>query len=586
MDIVGQSSSEAEAEAQAEEEEHRQTWFDEPGEWDAYLVTEPEGADPRWAQGTEHYLAGLQHNVVPPVPVPVPASSASTAAVSIPAVVGPSAKAKGKGKAVSSSSLPTSEASKSAGRSITSRQQQQRRRENIDYLFPFQAEQRASEAAARKLAEEASLTQPSRMPEDKLKPYRPAEALATVTTSGDLASGTVGVRFLLSQLVKNQWAGMWDFERVAKALQAALAKKETHGPPAAVKQRRSSGSKLPESAISAAATSEAGAGTGHVAAAVNDAGASAAAEQARTAQLSPQTQKETTQSTSRSLDQLSSASKKQALLRAKRQRSAATAAGKAGVRNRGSGTSLERLLTEALEESGARVAVFSFDENGQATRIGGTAGKERQQAGAKDGQAAMMLKEEMARVVNQVKRFQGFFDKSVEDSDFERREPRTTTTSSGSSSSGISKGPDAALRRLEERFGSSRLETDLDESIFSHKRRAGGGIALEVHWDAPPPGTRVIDELDVSEYGLRWAVPSDSSSISSEAVAARWAHGDGAMGSRLSQSTRGRSLRPTLRDRMVARGVELQEIGEITDGQGWFADSVKRKRRKRISKHK
>ena len=511
LEIVGE---EAQAQAQARAEHPGSTWFDEdePGQWDAYLVTEPEGSDPRWGEAAEHYLAGLQHHVAPPVP---------------------------------------SSSSSSASPSSTSKKPPSQRRQHIDYLFPIQAEQRALEEQARKYAEEANITQPARLPESKLKPYRPHSSShnsfhhhpeSVTTTSGDLHSNTAGVRFLLSHLVKNQWSGMWDFERVAKALQAALSKLE---------KKRAAGKVV-----------------------------NAEGESAVSAQVAALKVKSTANtSTSKSLDELSSASRHQARLRAKAAKRAGTSS------KRGRKGTLERMLTEALEESGARIAVFSFNEDGQPVRLPGSNGTPARGKAEKGGRTMSRedreaFKQEVERVVNQVNRFQGFFDKSIE---LDQVADERGKSSPSATSSEARSAADAALERLEARFGGSRLGSSSSSTAFQPED-GEAIVSVEVSFDSPSSSsasaTRIVD--DPSE--LDWV---SSSLPSQEAIDARHSANNVAMGPRLSQSVRGRSLRPTLRDRLSMRGVGLEETGPVGEEHlPVFFDSVKRKRRKRISKHK
>ena len=165
----------------------------EIGEYDPYLVLEPNGADPDWAEGTDRFLASLDHTIPPPVPL--------------------SSEKDGKDSA-SSISASTSKHSK--------------RQEDIDYLFPFQAAMRSQEEEERshyahlpsRTAQLSSISSPS----SSSSPTRSFEG-NTNTGYGKANNGmpthSPANQFLTSHLIKNQWKAMWNWERVRKALKAA-----------------------------------------------------------------------------------------------------------------------------------------------------------------------------------------------------------------------------------------------------------------------------------------------------------------------------------------------------------------------------
>ena len=410
---AGGSNLAADSEHEAEHE----------GEYDHYLVTEPEGADPQWGKGTEWYLAGLEHGIPPPAPVAVEVDAVKAT---------PAAKApKGKGKM----------------------------RQDIDYLFPIQAEQRAAEERERQSAEEQSISAPSRIPSHHIRPLNSATAPEyQYTETGDMSSGSRGMKFLVGQLTKSKWSGMWDFETVRKALLAAHAKASGSGK-----------AKIAEGDIK------------------------------------------------KVLEGLKAASKKHS----RRQ----------SGKKRGRKMSLSSLLLEELGKTEKAIAIIEMHYPGTSKREGRSESelKEWSPDAAKEN-----MRDEIKTVIEQAEKFKGFFDKSIH-------------------LSGSGDQAQAALNRLEKRFG------PLEQEAKGKEADEDKTVEFEIEWDDAQPDW-------VSE-----SAPSDG------AIDARFS----LMGSRLSQSWRGRSLRPTLRARLAQRGVHL--VGSPFTVE---MDSVKRKRQRRISKHK
>jgi len=96
--------------------------FLEAGEYDSYLITEPDGANSAWSDGVDRFLATLDHTVPPPV---------STSHLIWPA-------------ASTSSKAPASASPKSTNKAAI-------RRNHIDYLFPIQAEEKRASEDTKKL---------------------------------------------------------------------------------------------------------------------------------------------------------------------------------------------------------------------------------------------------------------------------------------------------------------------------------------------------------------------------------------------------------------------------------------------------
>lgn len=496
MEVVGESEF---TDAQIQAGQQDPFAEDQIGEYDLHLVTEPDGADPEWAQGTDRYMASLEHNTLPPSPTPS-SSSSSTSTASPPAVKRPSKK-------------------------ISQRQ------EAIDFLFPIQAE-------ARKLEQEESHDSSSSSQDNSLgatiqRLLHTAGYEVDMTDGGAASSQPrnaahmdpmAGSKFLAGQLMKHKWSGMWEWEPTRRALAAA----SSPPPPSAATTTPSTKGKGKEDISSS------------------------------------------TPSIQTSLDKLGRFSRAQARAQARSaaQTSGTSRNGSGIIRSPRNGEMLTANDGEHLQEmlqklardpnSQGKTIFIQVPLDGQKQRSASSkkgkrkANKESSQVVQEDQDLSREIvnevkaeplfgEEEVKQVLEQVRKFQGFFDKSV----------------------------DLDLQNKVATRGSKKdVAQKTDNTVVGDVKHAG------LEWDAPSASSSQRQEQE--ESNLSWFTEERPSE---EAVNARFS----LLGSRMSnaQAYRGRSLRPTLRERLALRDVEL------TGPYKWIEmDSVKRKRRKRISKHK
>lgn len=163
---------------------------DMPGEYDAYLITEPTGADPAWGEGADRFLASMDHNVAPPVPAETKTASG----------------AKGK----------VSEESNALKQSA------------VDYLFPIQAEQRrqAAEDARIASARQSIPAYIQRQAHAQRAYMRTPAGMLKRQKGSNMPSQSLAYRFLNSQEVKSKWSEAWDFEEVRKAISSIVQRIE------------------------------------------------------------------------------------------------------------------------------------------------------------------------------------------------------------------------------------------------------------------------------------------------------------------------------------------------------------------------
>ncbi|KAL7007916.1 hypothetical protein EMMF5_002563 [Cystobasidiomycetes sp. EMM_F5] len=158
---------------------------DEPGEYDAYLITEPEGADPAWGEGADRFLASMDHTVSPPIHAPSP----------------------------STVSKPPSQ-----------------KRQNIDYLFPVQAEQRRQAAEDARIASaRQSIVIPAHR--NNMKAAMAAKGQTGLGNflragRGEMSAPSLASRFLGSQELKSRWSSAWDFEDIRHALATMVKQRQ------------------------------------------------------------------------------------------------------------------------------------------------------------------------------------------------------------------------------------------------------------------------------------------------------------------------------------------------------------------------
>lgn len=509
MSVVGESEF---SEEQIRAGQHDPFAEEQIGQYDLHLVTEPDGADPEWAEGTDRHLASLEHNIPPPLPSPSNATLSS----------------------------PTSSSAKKSSK------KQSRRQEAIDFLFPIQAEARKAESEVREALLSSSLSRgdSSSSPIAQIEEMLSMEGYEVDVDghhhhsslphgSGQQLDAMAGTKFLVNQLMKHRWSGMWEWEPTRRALVAAST------PVTNAKGK----AKASEPASSSTAPSS-----------------------------SPQ-EKQTTPSLQASLDKLSKVSRAKA-------RAASRAERRGGALPRSSPANGEILTASSREDLQEMLARLARDPKSQGKTIfiqmpldvpqssngkKKTAKKnktmtEEQHVGAPSASeivegkkaqkmnddASLLGEEEVKQVLEQVKKFQGFFDKSIDTELQSKAAARSSASSTSTSTSPSDVTVDAKLVGLE--------------------------------WDSPSsPSTFDMSSVEAKEdNGLSWYVEERPSE---EVIHARHA----LLGSRMSnaQAYRGRSLRPTLRERLALRDVEL--VGPYK----WIEmDSVKRKRRKRISKHK
>lgn len=482
MEVVGESEFTEEQIKAGQQDPFAE---DQIGEFDLHLVTEPEGADPEWAEGTDKYMASLEHNTPPPAPSFVSSPSPST---------------------------PTATAS-----TRKPSKKQSARQEAVDFLFPIQAEARKFEAELSQSPSSSSSTQEQSLGA-QIQRLLHIEGFEIDMAEGGPHSkhGTpsdpmAGSKFLTSELMKNKWSGMWEWEPTRRALVAA--------------------SSTPSTASSSKGK------------------ANVSNNQKATTSIDPM---------QTSLDKLGKLSKAQARANA---RSSMRKSGNSGnAILSGSSPKNGDLLTvqngEDLQETLQKLArdpnsmgktiFIQMPLNGNSSTKKGKKQKKNTTSSdeevkldtVKEEKATMFAEEEVKQVLEQVQKFKGFFDKSV-DVDLQNK----AATSEGSTSA----------KEV------SPSEVAVDAKL----------VGLE--WDAPSTSSEEVQTEDLSWFTEER--PSEAT------VTARYS----LIGSRLSstQAYRGRSLRPTLRERLAVRDVEL-------DGPyKWIEmDSVKRKRRKRISKHK
>lgn len=491
MEVVGESEFTEEQIKAGQQDPFAE---DQIGQFDLHLVTEPDGADPAWADGTDKHMASLEHNVPPSLP------TTSTSSSSLP----------------SPPTVPSKKPSKKPSP----------RQEAIDYLFPIQAEARKAEA------EETQ--SPSMSPQDQslgaeIQRLLHLEGFEVDMTEGGLHSSRLGTpsdpmagsKFLAGQLMKHKWSGMWDWEPTRRALVAAASR----SPPAL-----SSTTSLQTKGKNTATSSN-----------------------------TPTPPIQT------SLDKLGKFSRTQAR---KTARSAARrGAGSSTAAYAGLPKSGDLLTANNKEHLQEMIQQLARDPNSQGKTIfiqmplksdasafskkgknkqRKSADQEPQDAVHKTNPAenvkpeALLGKDEVKQVLEQVKKFEGFFDKSI----------------------------DAELQ--------NKVEGKTSAATVSSPEAADNTRLAELDWASASSTAEQALSAGESQDAMSWFAegrPSD------EAINARFS----SLGSRLSntQAYRGRGLRPTLRERLALRDVELQGPYK------WIGmDSVKRKRRKRISKHK
>ena len=180
MEIVGE----------LEESEEGALSMLESGEYDPYLVLEPDGADPEWAEGTDKFLASLDHTIPPPFPH--------------------STK-----EGINESALSPNVHSKQSKRqrSIELRQK------DIDYLFPIQAAARAQEEEEHSRSAHLPPTSSRRSSFSSAQNF-PIYSGSTRTFSG-IPTHSLANRFLTSHLDKHLWKALCEWEGFRKALSAA-----------------------------------------------------------------------------------------------------------------------------------------------------------------------------------------------------------------------------------------------------------------------------------------------------------------------------------------------------------------------------
>lgn len=564
MEIVGESEF-SEEQIKAGQQDPFFNAEDQIGPYDLHLVTEPEGADPQWAKGTDKYLASLEHHIPPPLP----STSTPSPSTSIPTVA--------------NTSTTTAISSKKPNKKHNQRQ------EAIDFLFPIQAEMRKAELEARQelLNASSSSTSSTSIEGEERNLASEIQRLLKLhdeyEVDVDLNSKAVprnahqfdamaGTKFLVGQLMKHRWSGMWDWEPTRRALVAAASSSS------------SSSSITPSTSSNGNAKGKA----------IADSSSSS----------SPSTEK--VQSLQTSLDKLGKLSRRQAKAALKANNRGRTN----GLHHRlpangeiltaSNGDDLQEMLARLAKDpksqgktifiqmpldaprnnskkksgggkksnNNKKEASFSsvVAEEGEQVDNNANEGKGLKMK-RKKNEEALLGEEEVKQVLEQVRKFQGFFDKSI-DSELQKASTRGASTKSLSTASS-----DSAV-----------FNSDDDVSIDAKL------VGLE--WDTPTTtfdmsnsGKQEEEEGQHSDSdgdGLSWYVEERPSE---ETIQAR--HYGLLLGSRMStsQAYRGRSLRATLRERLALRDVEL--VGPYKWRMGDVEmDSVKRKRRKRISKHK
>lgn len=444
------------------------------GVYDAYLIAEPHGSDPAWGEGTEAYLADLSHNVPPPVPAPVDVDVAASDAQSLSASHNPT----------SSSSAPVDPAS-------------QRRQEAIDYLFPFYDDVLPQSGGTSDLmeymsglltdndADMASLSQKS--------VRKPMSRTGLLPVHGEAH------RFLTAHQLKNRWSGIWEWEGVSKALNAA-EKKYAHG------QR----------------------------------GSTKAAD--TTATTAGESSSSTVHEPIEKLRQIAR-SKARGRLRAKRAKRQGSTQGGALpefvelediFKGQGPNDGRVMVISMPLESDPSSPQTPSSSSKGGASTSALTKKERADERKAFDA--------EVRTVIDQARKFAGFFSKSVAFENGQqgsKGEPGASTTPARDGQNSDMDDIEVVHLEFEPKSGKfTRSEARSDEWVDMEEQEGEGARALDPRL-VTGPRTGVV------------------------------------------QCGRGRALSRTLRERLEARGVEL-----VGQHRTIVLDSVKRKRRKRISKHK
>lgn len=477
MEIVGKSEF---TEEQIQAGQQDPFAEDQIGQYDLHLVTEPEGADPEWAEGTDKYMASLEHNVPPPVPT-------------------------------ASTSRATPSPSKKVSKKVSQRQ------EAIDYLFPFQAE-------ARKAAQESESSSSDKVDKSlgaqiqrllNMEGYEVSLDGSGPSRGHGFDGALTGQRFLVNQLMKHKWSGMWEWEPTRQALIAA-SKKASSG------------------TFTKSSTDAKGKGKATAA------------------------DKEGNLNMQKSLDQLRKASKAGARATAKAGKQAAAAAAK--LRAAAPNDVQTLWVSMPMDGSAPRIVEMPNQKKNNNKRDAKEEEEEENEIDAALETAKrepLFAEEEIRQVLEQAEKFQGFFNKSI-DVELQKKGPKASAAAEGETN---------IFTEVNKRLSTKNENAVIDEAYLDE---AMGEWVSEQEFDS---NGDIILEGDMHDSRFVNDLPSD------ESIDARWR----ASGSRLSalQAYRGRSLRATLQERLSLKGVDL--VGTYK----WIEmDSVKRKRRKRISKHK